>query len=218
VSRARIQLFEERAAEYDAWFASQRGRLLYRSELAALRLLRPAMAGPVLDVGCGTGVFSVDLDAALGVDPSREELRLARRRGLPVAQGVAEQLPLAPGRFGGVLFITSFCYIDDPARALAEARRVLAADGRVLVAEINRDSAWGRDYLRRQREGDPFYGLASLYTMAETLLLLRDAGFEPEAYASTLQQPPESVTRVEEPAPALVPAAGFVCVLARQRS
>jgi SAM-dependent methyltransferase len=217
VSLAGIQLFEDQADQYDAWFRSPRGRLLYESELAALGLLLDGVSGPLLDVGCGTGVFSAALGVTLGVDPSRRALGLACKRGVPVIQGVGEQLPLAEGRFGGVLFVTSFCYIDDPARALAEAHRALFTDGRVIVAEINRESAWGRDYLRRGESGDPFYASISLYTPAETAALLRAAGFEPEAYTSTLLQPPEGVTRVETPVPAHNPDAGFICVRARKR-
>jgi SAM-dependent methyltransferase len=209
-----IRLFEERASQYDAWFTEGPGRVIFPMELAALRLLTALTSGPTLEAGCGTGAFSGSLRVDLGVDPSRSALEIARGRGVPVAQGVAEALPVRDGAFGCVLFVASLCYIADPLAAFREARRALRPGGDVIVAEVNRESAWGRDYLTRRAGDDPFYRLATLYTMAETEALLGRAGFRPRAHASTLLQPPGPSLRPVPPVPEYVPEAGFVYVLA----
>jgi SAM-dependent methyltransferase len=89
----------------------------------------------LLDVGCGGGVFLRHAQAqtgctAIGVDHSREMVRLAR----PLAvQGEAEQLPFGDGEFTAVSSIVAFFFFPDPLRALREMRRVLAPNGRIAI-------------------------------------------------------------------------------------
>ncbi|MEE4639627.1 MAG: class I SAM-dependent methyltransferase [Wenzhouxiangella sp.] len=103
-------------------------------------LMRQAR-GRVLEVGCGTGLGLLELaghvDAVWGIDPAADSLRRASRRvpsaGLAVAH--AEHLPFADGSFDCVVSSLVFCSVGDPARGLAEIRRVLAADGYLLMFE-----------------------------------------------------------------------------------
>jgi ubiquinone/menaquinone biosynthesis C-methylase UbiE len=89
----------------------------------------------LLDVGCGGGVFLRHAQAqtgctAIGVDHSREMVRLAR----PLAvHGEAEQLPFDDGEFTAVSSIVAFFFFPDALRALREMRRVLAPSGRLAV-------------------------------------------------------------------------------------
>jgi ubiquinone/menaquinone biosynthesis C-methylase UbiE len=104
----------------------------------------------VLDVGCGTGALLWRLaeshSAALlsGVDPVPEMLAVARRR-LPaeveLREGWAERLPFAEERFDLVVSCNMFHYIQRPAEALREMRRVLKPGGRLIVTD------WCDDYL-----------------------------------------------------------------------
>jgi SAM-dependent methyltransferase len=70
-----------------------------------------------------------------GLDASEPLLAHARRRvpGAPIVQGDLEELPFADGSFDVVTGFNSFQYAARPAAALAEAVRVLAADGQVLL-------------------------------------------------------------------------------------
>lgn len=66
------------------------------------------------------------------LDPSREMARAAARRGLPVVRATAQAMPLRDRTFRLVWFRLSIHY-GDAGRALAEAARVLADDGRIEV-------------------------------------------------------------------------------------
>nr|MBA3821858.1 methyltransferase domain-containing protein [Deltaproteobacteria bacterium] len=77
----------------------------------------------------------------VGLDPSPPLLARAaaraQRANQPVAllAGVAERLPFDAARFDTVVFTYTLCSVDDPAAALAEARRVLRPDGQLIFVE-----------------------------------------------------------------------------------
>lgn len=113
---------------------------------AALMSLLPARAGRVLDIGTGTGrmleLLAPRVRAGLGVDASRAMLALARARlakpglaHLSVRQADMYNLPL-PQRFDLVLMHMVLHYAEDPSAAVAEAARVLAPGGMLIVADL----------------------------------------------------------------------------------
>jgi len=100
----------------------------------------------VVDVGCGPGtaVRQAARQAAevTGVDPAPVMLRLGRwitalRRvpGVTFVQGAAEALPLPDGGASVVWTLSSLHHWSDRPAGLAEAYRVLAPGGRILIAE-----------------------------------------------------------------------------------
>lgn len=135
-------------------------------ELAALVQARCAEAGarPVLDVGCGTGRWLRDVIAAgrhaIGLDPSSAMLARAREHApaATLVRGRAESLPFASGRFGAVLCVYVVHHLDDPARFVAEAARVLGAGGTLTVAALaphdGRDAWYLYDYFEGTRAAD----------------------------------------------------------------
>ena len=77
-----------------------------------------------------------------------------RAAGNPtVVEAPAEQLPFDDGSFDAVVATLVFCTVEDPQRALAEARRVLVEGGRLLYLEHVRSSRPGlgrwQDLLQR---------------------------------------------------------------------
>jgi ubiquinone/menaquinone biosynthesis C-methylase UbiE len=98
------------------------------------------VAKRVLDVGCGTGRLAAALhdrgSRVWGVDPSPEMVALAKKRGVNAKVGRAEQLPFKEGWFERAVLWLTVHLLDRP-RALAELRRVLAEDGRVLIATFD---------------------------------------------------------------------------------
>lgn len=112
------------------------------------RKLVPLATGTVLEVGIGSGLNAPLLTAGVerlyAIDPSRALWRLAepRVRGRPfrvvfvAASAVA--IPLEAAAVDTVLMTWTLCSIPDPRAALAEIRRVLRPDGRLIFIEHGR--------------------------------------------------------------------------------
>ena len=96
--------------------------------------------GRTLDLGCGTG-RSLPLfpqgATAIGIDPSADALRRARRRApeVPLVRANAEALPFRDGIFDTVVSSLVFCSVPDPAQGLSEINRVLRRDGQLRAME-----------------------------------------------------------------------------------
>ena len=146
--------FAERAADWD------RIRALHapdeRVERAILKLLEGLKPRSVLDLGTGTGrmleLLAPDAERAIGVDQSAAMLALARQRieqaGLRQAQlrqGDIYAPPAERDAFDLVIVHQVLHFLDDPARALQEAARMLRPGGRLLIVDF---APHGEDALR----------------------------------------------------------------------
>jgi SAM-dependent methyltransferase len=206
--------FDAFARRYDAWFRGKEGRVIFPAEVDAVRMLLRRLHPPFLEVGVGTGAFAQALGVTVGVDPAIGALKIAAARGVAGIQGVGEGLPFKDSSFGGVLLISTLCFVDRPLPVLREAARVTRTDGGVLVAGIVRDSAWGRYYLEKKAEGHTFYRHATFYTLDDLLNMFRAAGLTVVASSSTLLQPPAARIKPEAAVGSLAPGASFVSLLA----
>ena len=185
--------YERAAARYDLRYTGGGPR-----GLAELVRTRCSEAGyrPVLDVGCGTGRWTSEAIAAgrraVGLDPSTGMLARACAR-LPEAafvRGRAESLPFRSGQFSAVLCVYVIHHLDDPARFVSEAARVLDRGGTLCVAALaphdGQDQWYLYDYFDGMREADlqryPRTGsirdwmTAAGFTDAETKLAARLEG------------------------------------------
>ncbi len=116
-------------------------------EAAIARALGDRPAGRLVDVGTGTGrmleLFGTRARSALGVDRSPEMLRLARVKLAEAGLASAElrqadmySLPLPSGSADTVIIHQVLHYAQQPAAAVAEAARLLAPGGRLLIVDF----------------------------------------------------------------------------------
>jgi SAM-dependent methyltransferase len=113
-------------------------------------LLAPRRGERILEVGPGTGIYSIPVARELGPDGSLEVLDvqqamldevMARARAAGVANltatcGDARTLPYPDGAFDAAYLVGVLGEIPDEPAALRELRRVLKPEGRLVVGEV----------------------------------------------------------------------------------
>jgi ubiquinone/menaquinone biosynthesis C-methylase UbiE/DNA-binding transcriptional ArsR family regulator len=173
--------FRQHAAEWD------RIRHLHAADEAVEAEIRAALAErpfrSLLDLGTGTGrmleLLGADIERGVGVDLSIDMLAFARARldraGLrhcSVRQGDVYDLPLPRDSFDVVVIHQVLHFLDDGARAVREAARVLRPQGRLLIVDF---APHDLEFLREEHAH-------------------RRLGFPPETVAQWMQQAGLDVT------------------------
>jgi ubiquinone/menaquinone biosynthesis C-methylase UbiE/DNA-binding transcriptional ArsR family regulator len=173
--------FGKHAAEWD------RIRHLHAADDAVEAEIRAALADKpfrsLLDLGTGTGrmleLLGAGIDRGLGIDLSLDMLAFARARldraGLrhcSVRQGDVYDLPLPRDSFDVVVVHQVLHFLDDGARAVREAARVLRPQGRLLIVDF---APHDLEFLRDEHAH-------------------RRLGFAPEAVAQWMEQAGLDVT------------------------
>jgi DNA-binding transcriptional ArsR family regulator/precorrin-6B methylase 2 len=114
-------------------------------ETLARSLLQLLETGDVLDIASGDGITAELLaphaHSITCVDSSERVVEAAAKRlrtftNVQVVQGDMQALDLGEQRFDLVLMLHALTYADDPARAVAEAARVLRPGGRLLAVTL----------------------------------------------------------------------------------
>lgn len=155
----------------EAYQASPASRLIYLSHLATYRFCAPYIENRrVLDFGCGTGHGTAEMAAtcaaAVGVDVSPQAIEYARSRYTSPKLGFrliprveVEPLPFDDRSFDAVVSIQVIEHLSDPNAYLAEAKRVLQANGVLVVATpdrttrlLPRQRPWNRFHIREFSE------------------------------------------------------------------
>lgn len=116
----------------------------------------PAAEGRVLEIGVGSGLnlpyYSAAAAEVVGLDPSPKLLSMAGKaarrttRRIELLEGSAEAIPLDDSSVDTVVTTWTLCTIPDVSKALAEMRRVLKRNGRLLFAEHGRSPDPGVRY------------------------------------------------------------------------
>jgi SAM-dependent methyltransferase len=193
-----------------AFAADERDEEAEAQGLAAARFADCPEGGDLLDVPCGFGRHSVPLGRAgyrvVGVDRSQTLLEEARRRTgherwPKLVAADYRRLPFADASFdAAVNLFSSLGYLGDEedVRVLAEIRRVLRPDGRLVIETMHRDRlvrgfterGWhllgaGR-LLLEQRTFDPASGVAqTTQTLIDSAGERESRTFSVRVYAAT---------------------------------
>ena len=149
----------------------------------------PLASGVVVEIGIGPGhnLPFYDRDKVThvtGVDPGVEMTALAKKRlqetplDVEILNASAEDMPIDNNFADTVVLTYSACTIPSAERALAEMRRVLKPDGRLLFCEHGRSP--DSDVARWQDRINPYWNrLAGGCNVNRDIpVLVRQAGFD----------------------------------------
>jgi SAM-dependent methyltransferase len=132
----------------------------------------------VADLGCGEGYLTIEASRwasrVIAVDRSRAVLERARSlatrrrvRNVIWKRGELEKLPLRDASVDVALLSQALHHAADPAKALAEAARIVVPGGRVIILDLREhDQSWVRERLGDAWLGFTDDGLTKLMTDA----------------------------------------------------
>jgi ubiquinone/menaquinone biosynthesis C-methylase UbiE len=159
------KLFDDWPEKYDRWFETPIGTLVkkYENDLL-LGFLQPRPDEFILDVGCGTGVFTCNIlgfgSRVTGIDISYPMLKRAevKTKGLPfrAVAGDMRCLPFADECFDKTVSVTALEFIEEGRAAVEDLFRVTKKGGVVVVTTLNSLSPWAD---RRKKEADKGHAL-----------------------------------------------------------
>lgn len=194
------RVLKKRQDKMRAFFDSVAGRLgrdyvpgkSWKSMAEALLRLMPPLT--IADLGAGEGAFALLLAArarkVIAVDSSARMIEVGREQAarhgvhnIDFRQGDMEEIPIGTGEVDLVFFSQSLHHALHPERALAEAARILAPGGRVVILDL------GKHRFKEARElyADEWLG----FSEAELESMLQKAGFS-DVEASVVDKEPEA--------------------------
>lgn len=175
--------FDKIALNYDAWYLTPIGSYVDATEKELVFSLWQTKQGLVLDLGCGTGNYTMALAKQrikmVGLDKSVSMLKLARRKlpHTPFVRSDVIYLPFKNETFTGVISITLFEFLSHPQKAIKEIYRVLKPQGEVLIGTMNAISLWFICKRIKSLFVETAYRYARFYTPRGLKSLLSQAGF-----------------------------------------
>jgi ubiquinone/menaquinone biosynthesis C-methylase UbiE len=141
----------------------------------------------ILDIACGTGEFERLLldknptQKITGIDISANMLSVAREKyqtypNIEFHKASVHSLPFDNNCFDVVVSANAFHYFDEPQVALAEMKRVLKPNGKIVILDWNKDYLMCKIFDWALQIFDPAY--QQCYTEAELHQLLVAADFK----------------------------------------
>lgn len=176
------------AATLEAFYASRLGQ-------CAARLMSERMTGlwgtgegqRVLGIGYPSPLlplWQVDAATCIGAVPEEiGEVRQVSDRGQTLCVTPEHKLPFPEGLFDRVFLLHALEEADSPRQMMREAWRVLAPEGRIVVAVTNRRSLWSLV------DSKPF-GHGRPWTRGQLVRFLNDSLFQVTASTTAVHMPP----------------------------
>ena len=118
----RIAMAFESIADYYDEYMDDTGHS--HAQIKMVQLLRDELRGRVLDVATGTGIIANNVEAeTVGIDISKEMIKIAKRGGREFLVADAEHLPFSDNSFDVVTCCLGMLWLDKP-KVLREMGRV----------------------------------------------------------------------------------------------
>lgn len=170
-----MTVFNGFASEYDDWYEGRIGKFIDRIETdLAFGMLKINEGMKILDIGCGTGNFSIKLAErgchVTGIDVSEEMLKIARKKAYEKKLDIdfinmdVKNLKFADNEFNAAISMAAFEFIDDISKVTDEIFRTVKAGGQILIGTINGDSDWGKLYKSKEVSENSVYKFADFKT------------------------------------------------------
>lgn len=206
MNRERVQLFDEWPEAYDRWFTTPIGSLVkkYEAQLI-LDLLKPKQGEIILDAGCGTGVFTLDIlsmgSRVVGLDIAFPMLIQAGKKlkGYPFRMVLADMLnlPFSENSFDKVVSVTALEFIKDAKGAVEELFRVTKRGGCIVVATLNSLSPWASRRKAEAKERHTIFEKAIFRSPDELRSLASIEGVVKTAIHFQKEDEPERAVEIE---------------------
>lgn len=147
-------------SEGDAWFFRNRESIIQRnfaSDRVVNAIQKVVDSDPnskkIIEIGCGNGLRlkhlkdNMGLDVQ-GIDPSAMAIQDAKRYGLNVVQGTADDVPCSSGEFDIVVFgfCLYLCDREDLFKIAYETDRILKQNGWIIILDFHSDIPVNRPY------------------------------------------------------------------------
>ncbi|MEL6858804.1 MAG: methyltransferase domain-containing protein [Pseudomonadota bacterium] len=176
------------AATLEAFYESRLGQCA--AQLMSARLMDlwgPCEGQRVLGIGYPNPLlplWKAEAATCIGAVPEEiGETRLGSERGQTLCLTPERRLPFSEGLFDRVFLLHALEEADSPRQLLREAWRVLAPEGRIVVAVTNRRSMWSLV------DNKPF-GHGRPWTRRQLVRFLDDSLFQVTASATAVHMPP----------------------------
>lgn len=176
------------AATLEAFYQSRLGQCAARLMSDRMTSLWGTCEGQrVLGIGYPSPLlplWQVEAASCIGVVPEEiGEVRLSSYRGQTLCLAPEQRLPFPEGVFDRVFLLHALEEADSPRQLLREAWRVLAPEGRIVVAVTNRRSLWSLV------DSEPF-GHGRPWTRRQMVRFLNDSLFQVTASTTAVHLPP----------------------------
>ena len=201
------RLFDEWPDRYDEWFQTPIGALVKSDESALLLdLLKPRQGETILDVGCGTGIFTLDMLAygprMVGLEISRPMLMRARQKTkehpFHALCGDMEFLPFADEVFDKTVSMTALEFVEDAQTAVREMFRVTKKGGTIVVTTLNSLSPWAARRRQKAENGHLLFKKMIFRSPDEMLAIAPVEGVVKTAIHFQKDEDPVKVPEVEQ--------------------
>ncbi|MEA3505496.1 MAG: class I SAM-dependent methyltransferase [Bacteroidota bacterium] len=220
-----MAIYDNASNTYDQWYNKPMGKFVDDIQTKKILEMFPFKKGiTVLDVGCGTGNYSIKLASmgcdVVGIDVSDNMLKIAQQKAKKqnldinfINMDILKHT-LKKESFDVVVSVTAFEFISNIAEAYKQIKKLVKPEGHILVGTIHKESPWGELYASEYFQKNSIFAYANLKTVNDlenldktSLIKIEETLFTPP------NTQPEELNTNTEKYYATQNRGGFICAL-----